>query len=145
VAFGASAAADTFDTRALKTLIDGVFAHVRAQLAWEVALDSVNKPAARALLNLAQIGAGAMPTGGVATVTADRDGDFLVVGVRCESPKVRLRAEITEGLSGQPLGEGLAGHWVQAYYLYSLVKEAGGSLNFEAGEEKMTASARVPA
>ncbi|HET9161251.1 MAG TPA: histidine phosphotransferase family protein [Caulobacteraceae bacterium] len=145
VAFGASAAADTFDIRALKALAEGVYAHVRADLAWDTALDSVNKPAARALLNLAQIGAGAMPTGGLATITADRDGDFLTVGVRAESPKVRLRAEVAEGLSGQPLGEGLAGHWVQAYYLFRLVKEAGGSLSFEADETRMTAKARVPA
>jgi histidine phosphotransferase ChpT len=145
VAFGASAAAHTFDSRALRTLTEGVFAHVRAELDWAVGLESVNKPAARALLNLAQIGAGAMPTGGIATVTAERDGDFFVVGVRAASPKVRLRAEVAEGLAGQPLGEGLAGHWVQAYYLYSLVREAGGTLNFEAGDETMSASARVPA
>jgi histidine phosphotransferase ChpT len=145
VAFGASAAADTFDSRALKTLADGVFNHVRAELNWDLTLDSVNKPAARALLNLAQIGAGAMPTGGIATMTAERDGDFLVVGVRADSPKVRLRSEVAEGLAGEPLGEGLAGHWVQAFYLYSLVKEAGGSLSFEASDERMTAKARVPA
>jgi histidine phosphotransferase ChpT len=145
VAFGASAAADTFDSRALRTLTEGVFAHVRAELDWAVGLESVNKPAARALLNLAQIGAGAMPTGGIATVTAERDGDFIVVGVRAASPKVRLRAEVAEGLAGQPLGEGLAGHWVQAFYLYSLVREAGGTLSFEAGDEAMFASARVPA
>jgi histidine phosphotransferase ChpT len=145
VAFGASAAADVFDTRALRTLTEGVFAHVRAELAWDTALDSVNKPAARALLNLAQIGAGAMPTGGVATVTAVQDGDFLVVGVRADSPKVRLRAEVAEGLAGQPLGEGLAGHWVQAYYLHRLVQEAGGVLSFEADEVRMSAQARVPA
>jgi histidine phosphotransferase ChpT len=81
----------------------------------------------------------------VATVTASRDGDFIVVGVRADSPKVRLRSEVAEGLSGQPLGEGLAGHWVQAYYLYSLVREAGGTLSFEVGDERMTAQARVPA
>lgn len=145
VAFGASAAADTFDSRALKTLTEGVFAHVRAELNWALELESVNKPAARALLNLAQIGAGAMPSGGVATITAVRDGDFYVVGVRADSPKVRLRSEITEGLSGQALGEGLAGHWVQAFYLYSLVKEAGGTLSYELTDERMTAQARVPA
>jgi histidine phosphotransferase ChpT len=145
VAFGASAAADTFDTRALKTLIEGVYAHVRAELNWDVALDAVNKPAARALLNLAQIGAGAMPTGGVATITAVQDGDFQVVGIRGESPKVRLRAEVIDGLNGKPLGEGLAGHWVQAYYLNRLVAEAGGALSFESSEERMSAQARVPA
>jgi histidine phosphotransferase ChpT len=145
VAFGASAAADTFDSRALKTLVEGVFAHVRAELAWELEVESVNKPAARALLNLAQIGAGAMPTGGVATLTGVRDGDFLVVGVRADSPKVRLRAEVAEGLRGEPLGDGLAGHWVQAFYVNQLVTEAGGTLTFETSDERMTATARVPA
>jgi histidine phosphotransferase ChpT len=144
VAFGASAAADTFDSRALKTLVEGVFAHVRAEMAWELELESVNKPAARALLNLAQIGAGAMPTGGVATLTAVRDGDFIVVGVRADSPKVRLRSEVSEGLRGQPLGDGLAGHWVQAFYLNRLVTEAGGTLSFDIDGERMTAQARVP-
>jgi histidine phosphotransferase ChpT len=145
VAFGASAAADTFDSRALRTLVEGVFAHVRAELAWDLEVESLNKPAARALLNLAQIGAGAMPTGGVATLTGVSDGDFLVVGVRADSPKVRLRTEVAEGLRGEPLGDGLAGHWVQAFYLNRLVTEAGGSLAFEIGDERMTATARVPA
>lgn len=70
VAFGASASAETFDARDLQRLTQGVFNHVRAQLDWAVGLDAVNKPAARALLNLAQIGAGALPMGGVARVTA---------------------------------------------------------------------------
>jgi histidine phosphotransferase ChpT len=86
-----------------------------------------------------------MPTGGVATITAVQDGDFQVVGIRGESPKVRLRAEVIDGLNGKPLGEGLAGHWVQAYYLNRLVAEAGGALSFESSEERMSAQARVPA
>lgn len=144
VAFGASAAADTFDSRALKTLVEGVFAHVRAQLAWAIEVDSLNKPAARALLNLAQVGAGALPTGGIATLTAERDGDFMVVGVKAEGARVRLREEVAEGLRGDSLGDGLAGHWVQAYYLNRLVSESGGTLDFSIDDERMVASARVP-
>ena len=145
IAFGASAAADTFDTRQLKGLLEEVFSHVRAELAWAVEIGSVNKPAARAMLNLAQIGAGAMPTGGVATVTATQTEGFITVAVNAESPKVRLRAEVASGLRGEPLGDGLAGHWVQAYYVYRLVDEAGGALTFEVTPEKMTVQARVPA
>lgn len=145
VAFGASAAADTFDTRALKTLLDGVFAHVRPELAWSVNIESVNKPAARALLNMAQIAAGAMPTGGVATVKAEREDGALLVTVLADSPKVRLRSEVSEGLRGEPLGDGLAGNWVQAYYLNQLVREAGGDLDFALEDQRLTLTVRVPA
>ena len=64
VAFGASAAAETFDTRDLKTLSEGIFEHVRATLDWQVQPVSVQKPVARALLNLAQLGAVALPMAG---------------------------------------------------------------------------------
>ena len=68
VAFGGSSSAETFDTRELEKLARGVFEHVRAELDWQVAPSAVSKPCARALLNLAQIGAGAAPRGGPADV-----------------------------------------------------------------------------
>src|SRR5690606_32194411 len=55
VAFGASASAESFDVRELEKLTRGVFAHMRAELDWQVERASLNKPAARALLNLAQL------------------------------------------------------------------------------------------
>jgi histidine phosphotransferase ChpT len=70
VAFGASASAESFDARELERLTRGVFDHVRAELDWAVQAETLDKPAARALLNLAQIGASALPTGGVARVSA---------------------------------------------------------------------------
>ena len=146
VAFGASAAADTFDTRDLRALIEGIFAHVRADLDWQVAAESLGKPAARSLLNLAQIGAGLLPTGGVARLSGGPSpDDGVLLAVEAQGLKVKLRDEVAAGLRGEPLGEGLAGHWVQAYYLSRVVAEAGGSLDFAAGEDHAAVRVRLPA
>lgn len=145
VAFGASAAAETFDVRDLETLTRGVFEHVRPDLEWSVQLPSVGKPAARALLNIAQLGAGALPSGGLARVAAyERSGEVLM-GVEAVGPRARLRAEVTSGLDGRTLDQGLAGQWVQAFYLHQIVKAAGGRLEHLANEEKVVIRARVPA
>jgi histidine phosphotransferase ChpT len=134
VAFGASAAAETFDARELEKLTRDVFVHVRADLDWAVQADSLSKPVARVLLNLAQIGAGLLPTGGSARLTVTAADGETEVCVRAEGPKARLRPEVAEGLEGLPLGEGLSGHWVQAYYLKGLVDAANGRLEIEVGE-----------
>ena len=42
------------DTRELRKLTEGVFSHQKYDLDWQVGLESLNKPAARALLNLGQ-------------------------------------------------------------------------------------------
>lgn len=145
VAFGASASAETFDTRALETLTRGVYAHVRPELIWSVALPSVNKAAARALLNMAQLAASALPTGGSATVTAMGEGQDIVIRVEARSNRVRLRPEVVSGLDGEKLDSGLSGQWVQAFYLNALVTEAGGRLEHHIGDDTMVLAARVPA
>jgi len=145
VAFGASASAETFDTRALQTLTQGVYAHVRPELIWSVALPSVNKAAARALLNMAQLAASALPTGGSATVTAEAEGDHVSIRIEARSNRVRLRPEVVSGLKGEKLEGGLSGQWVQAFYLNALVQEAGGRLEHDIGEDTMVLTARLPA
>jgi histidine phosphotransferase ChpT len=146
VAFGASQAADTFAARDLEALTRGVFAHIRAELDWAVSADSVDKPAARVLLNLAQIGGGALPMGGVARVSVEPDGDWIEVAVRAAGARPRLRPEAADGLAGLPLSpEQLGGHWVQAYYLNRLVTAAGGSIAVETSDELVVVRARLPA
>ncbi|OYX31369.1 MAG: histidine phosphotransferase [Caulobacterales bacterium 32-69-10] len=145
VAFGASASAETFDTRELEKLTRGVYDHVRPDLDWAVEVPTLNKPAARALLNLAQLAAGALPTGGTARIVAGEQGDFILIGVEAQGPRSRLRPEVISGLRGEKLAEGLGGHWVQAYYLYALVKAAGGSIDHSITEERVMLRARVPA
>lgn len=145
VAFGASNTAEDFAAEDLKRLCEGVFAYVRAQLDWAVELPILNKPAARALLNLAQIGGDAVPTGGVVRVSAQRQGEDILMSAVGTSPRARLRAETLTGLRGEPLVEGLGGYWVQAYYLQALLKAAGGRVDAAVSEGRVVLRARCPA
>ena len=145
VAFGASASAETFDTRELQKLTEGVFAHVRAELDWRVQAPALNKPASRALLNLAQLAAGALPTGGVARISAVVQDGASLLAAEAVGGRARLRAEVAQGLAGRPLDDGLAGHWVQGYYLHALLAAAGGRVEAMAEEGRVLLRARAPA
>ena len=144
VAFGASASAETFDVRDLEKLARDVFGHMRAELGWTVTPLAVNKPAARALLNLAQMAGQALPTGGTAKLTAVEEGGNLVIAIECSGPRARLRPEVLAGLRGEPLGEGLHGHWVQAYYTHLLITDAGGRVFAETSEDRVVFAAAAP-
>jgi histidine phosphotransferase ChpT len=145
VAFGASASAETFDTRELEKLCRGVFGHMRAELDWQVELPGVNKPAARTLLNLAQMAGAALPTGGNARVRAVEEGASIAIAVEATGPRARLRPEVLGGLQGEGPGEGLHGHWVQARYVHFFVTDAGGRVFADVAEEKVTLAATIPA
>jgi len=145
VAFGASASAETFDVRDLEKLAQGVFGHMRAELDWTVETPAVNKPAARTLLNLAQMAGAALPTGGTARVRAVQEGASLALAVEAVGPRARLRPEVLRGLQGEPLGEGLHGHWVQAYYVHLFVTDAGGRVFVDVNEERIVFAATLPA
>lgn len=145
VAFGASASAETFDVRELEKLSRGVFDHMRAELHWAVETPAVNKPAARTLLNLAQMAGAALPTGGVAKVQAVQEAASIAIAIEAKGPRARLRPEVLAGLRGQPLGEGLHGHWVQAYYTHLLVGDAGGRVFADVQEEQVIFAATLPA
>ena len=145
VAFGASASAETFDVRDLEKLARGVFYHMRAEMQWVVETPAVNNPAARALLNLAQMAGAALPTGGVAKVQAVQEAASLAIAIEATGPRARLRPEVLAGLQGQPLGEGLHGHWVQAYYTHLFVGDAGGRVFADVQEERVIFAATLPA
>jgi histidine phosphotransferase ChpT len=145
VAFGASASAETFDVRDLEKLAQGVFSHMRAELDWAVETPAVNKPAARTLLNLAQLAGAALPTGGVAKVRAVQEGASLAIAIESTGPRARLRPEVLAGLQGQPPGEGLHGHWVQAYYVHLFVGDAKGRVFADVQDERVIFAATLPA
>jgi histidine phosphotransferase ChpT len=122
-----------------------VFAHVRAELDWGVTQVSLPKAPAQVVLNLAQLAGAALPVGGVARLDVSQDRDGYRVTAFSKGPKARLHAEVATGFAGEPLGDGLGGRWVQAYYLHALAAAAGGALHAETGEETVTFIARLPA
>ena len=145
VAYGASAAAETFEARDLELLTRGVFKHVRPDLEWAVTTAQLNKPAARVLLNLAMLGTGALPAGGLARLGAQMIAGQIVLSLEAIGPKVRMRPEVLSGLRGEPKGQALGGHWVQAYYLQAVLRDAGGQLELSLGEDRIAVVARLAA
>lgn len=145
VAFGASTTAENFSADDLRRLTEGVYDHIRAELDWVVEVKTLNKPASRALLNLAQIGGSALPTGGKARIAAVEQAGEVLMSIEATGPRARLRPEMLEGLHGEALTDGLGGYWVQAYYLHSLLKAAGGQVDALVAEGRVVLRARCPA
>ena len=145
VAFGASSQTEVFDVRALESLARGVYAHVRAEMDWKVEPQSLSRGAARALLNMAQIGAAALPMGGIAKIRAVEADGQVAISIESEGVRPRLKPEVLAGLRGEPFGEGLSGQWIGGAYLYEMIKQSGGRLVVELSEERVTLAATVPA
>jgi len=145
VAFGSTAGISLFDCAELERLTRGVYAHVRADLDWAVTAVSLPKPAGQVLVNLAQLATGALPLGGTARMEATPGPEGLVVSAIARGPKARLNIDVQNGLSGAPLGDGLGGRWVQAYYIHALTAAAGGHIEAQASDELVTLRATIPA
>ena len=144
IAFGASASAETFDPRELAKLSQGVFNHIKAQLDWQVEAPTLSKSAARTVLNLAQLAGAALPLGGTATVrVVDQDG-MAVINIEAVGPKARIRPEVIDGLQGRAMGEGLHGHWAQAYYVSLVVQDVGGQVSARLSDDVVIFSALIP-
>ena len=145
IAFGGSAASESFDVRELERLTRDLFQHVRAELDWASEPDALDKPAARIVLNLAQLGAVALPVGGTAVVrVAHAGGGALQLSLDAKGPRARLRPEAVDGLEGRPFGEGLGGQWVQTYFLRSIVDQASGSMQLEVVEDAVKVCVQLP-
>ena len=145
IAFGGSAASEVFDVRELERLTREFFDHARADVEWAVEPAGLGKPAARALLNLAQLGAAALPVGGTARLTVREDGGQMRLDLDAEGARARLRPEALDGLEGRPFSEGLGGQWVQTYFLRSIVDQAGGTIGIETEEGAVRVRVKLPA
>jgi histidine phosphotransferase ChpT len=144
IAFGSAASTERFAADELKSVLDGMLDGGRASLEWRVPAMELSRAQARALVNLAYLAAGALPSGGTATITLAADDGLSVTGV-AEGARARLKPEAIAGLAGQQLSEGLAGQWIQSYWLWLTVAEAGGTLEATTEEGRVTLAARLPA
>lgn len=144
VAYGAATTAERFSTDDLRPLAESVFKGARADLDWRVDGRIFTKPQARVLLNLTQMTGAALPGGGTAVVAVREEDGHLTLRGEAAAPRARLKPEAVTGLSGRRLTEGLAGQWIQPYWLWRTVMDEGGLLTFTAGEDRVVITARLP-
>ena len=144
VAFGAATTSERFTAEDLRGLVNGMIHGGRATLTWSVTETDFAKPAARALINLAYLTAAALPSGGVATITSRREGADLILTGRAEGARARLKPEAATGLAGRRLTEGLTGQWLQPFWLWLNVHEAGGTLDVTTEDGLVAIEARLP-
>ncbi|MBW8881945.1 MAG: histidine phosphotransferase [Asticcacaulis sp.] len=145
VAFGAATSAEAFSGKELNKILSDIYSTMRAQL--DFAIDDgliFPKPAARALLNLGLIAGNSLPVGGTATIRAEIAESEIHLTAESHGPRARLKTEVVEGLKGLPLGEGLAGQWIQPHWLYSTVHEAKGQLDFRTDTDALFFDIRLP-
>lgn len=145
VAFGAATTSERFTTRELHDLVAGMTDGGRAKLDWRVPEMEFSKPQARALVNLAYLTVGALPMGGEAVVDVQPEGGAMVIAGQAMGGRARLKPEAVAGLSGRRLVEGLAGQWIQPYWLWLTATEAGGDLHLEVEDGRVALTARMPA
>ncbi|MCV0414025.1 MAG: histidine phosphotransferase [Brevundimonas sp.] len=145
VAFGAATTSERFTARELKDLVTGMTDGGRATLDWRVADGDFSKPQARALVNLAYLTVAALPLGGEAVVQSRVEDGRLYLEGFAVGARARLKPEALAGLKGERLTEGLAGQWIQPYWLWLTVREAGGELHLEVEDGRVVMVARMPA
>lgn len=144
VAFGAATSNEQFSGAELHGLVAGLTDGGRATLDWRVGDQVFSKLQARALINLAYLTVSALPMGGAAVVTVRREGGQLFLVGSAEGARARLKAEAVVGLKGERLTEGLAGQWIQPYWLWLTAREAGGRLDLATEEGRVALMARLP-
>ncbi|MNI70143.1 hypothetical protein D3C73_1259350 [compost metagenome] len=144
VAFGAATSSEQFSGAELHGLVAGLTDGGRATLDWRVGEETFTKIQARALLNLAYLTVSALPMGGAAVVTVRREGDQLFLVGSAEGARARLKPEAVVGLKGERLTEGLAGQWIQPYWLWLTAREVGGRLDLAAEDGRVALMARLP-
>ncbi|HYC96791.1 histidine phosphotransferase ChpT [Brevundimonas sp.] len=144
VAFGASTSAERFSGAELGELVAGLADGGRATLDWRADGGDYSRAQARALVNLAWLTLAALPSGGAAVITTRRGGGDLEITGLAEGARARLKPEAVAGLAGQPLTEGLQGQWIQPYWLWLTAHDAGGTLEVQAAEGRVSLIIHMP-
>lgn len=147
LAFGSAGGyGDTVPASEALTAIEGMFAaNGRVKVGWMVAEDSLPKPAAKIVLNLALIAGDALVRGGQLDIGAERRGNVTELVVRAEGPKVILDPELRAALNGSLAADALSARTAAAWMIRTLVVRSGGEIMLsQPGDPALLFGASLP-
>ncbi len=138
LAFGAGGSAPgMIDCVELKRLATGLFNTVKPDLVWKVASPSLEKSAARLLLNLCILGIEAAPRGGTVTVEATESGGGARIHVLAEGLKAKIDPKHSAALEGAKPEDGFDGRSIQPYYAGLIARSTGGRVTASSAEDRV--------
>jgi histidine phosphotransferase ChpT len=128
LAFGAAGSAGaSIDTGDAEKVARGLFADQRTRLDWQAPRLLMPKNQVKLILNLCLIAAGAIPRGGVITVTTRGADEQLSVSVTAQGANAKLSSQASDLLAGTP-GQAVDAQGIQAYYTGLVAKAANMTL-----------------
>ncbi len=120
----------------------------RIELEWALADATLAKPAAKVLLNFAQIGIDALVRGGTLVVGAERrasdTGSTCEIVVRASGPKIAFDETLGHALEGTLDPGELSSRTAAAYMIHLLAHDCGGGLQYMLGEGALVLGAVLP-
>jgi len=146
LAFGAAGGfGDSVAAEEVRSLIDAlVVAKDRINVTWVLGVAELSKPAAKVLLNFAQIAIEALARGGEIDIAAEvRDGTSEIA-VRAMVPKIAFDETIGGALQGTMPAEQLSSRTAAAHMLHLLAQECGGGLQFAVTGDALVLGAMLP-
>jgi len=146
LAFGAAGGyGDAIPTHEIKAAVEGMYPPGgRLALQWMIADDSLPKPAAKLLLNLAMIAGDALPRGGTLMLGAEQAGGKAEIVIRGEGARIILDETIRVALAGG--GDEITTRTAMAHLVRSVADQTGGQIMLSApGESFLLFGASLPA
>lgn len=146
LAFGAAGGyGDAIPTHEIRSAVEGMYPPGgRLALQWMIADDSLPKPAAKLLLNLAMIAGDALPRGGTMMLGAEQAGDRAEIVVRGEGERIILDESIRAALAGND--DAVTTRTAMAHLVRSVADQRGGRIMLSPpGEPFLLFGASLPA
>ena len=146
LAFGAAGGfGDSVAAEEVRSLIDAlVESNDRISVTWVLGVAELSKPAAKVLLNFAQIAIDALVRGGEIDIAAEvRDGTSEIA-VRAVGPKIAFEETIGQALEGTLPADALSSRTAAAHMLHLLAAECGGGLQYAVSGDALVLGAVLP-
>ncbi len=146
LAFGAAGGfGDKVEMAEPKAAIDALVGDAkRIEVQWALAVDTLPKPAVKALLNLAHIALESLVRGGTLDIGAERNNGASEIVVRATGPKIAFDDTIGEALQGDLSPSQLSGRTAPAWMIGMMAEKMGGSVQFHRGEDSLLLGAVIP-
>jgi histidine phosphotransferase ChpT len=138
LAFGAAGSAGAaIDTGDAEQVARGLLADDKTQLKWDAARALLPKNKVKLVLNLCLIAAGAIPRGGIITVTISGTDNAPRIIVEATGPNARLASHVPQLLAGTPADNSVDAHGIQAYYTGLVAQAADLALTLTAAGDSV--------